>query len=59
MNSGYAYDAFGRTTTSGDTTTSRNTWTLDAAGRLAVRTAQTQAADGTWTTDTTTTNHYR
>ncbi|MER5749188.1 RHS repeat-associated core domain-containing protein [Streptomyces sp. NPDC002088] len=73
VNSGYAYDAFGRTTTSGDTTlsyytndlvatetlgTSRNTWTLDAAGRLAVQTAQTQATDGTWTTSSTTTRHY-
>ncbi|WP_328939202.1 hypothetical protein OG288_36890 [Streptomyces tauricus] len=71
VNSGYAYDAFGRTTTSGDTTlayytndmvasetvgTSRNTWNLDAAGRLAVQTAQTQATDGTWTTSSTT-NH--
>ncbi|MEU9734450.1 DNRLRE domain-containing protein [Streptomyces sp. NPDC048002] len=73
VNSGYAYDAFGRTTTSGDTTlaywtndmvasetvgTSRNTWTLDAAGRLAVQTAQTQTTDGTWTASGTTTNHY-
>ncbi|MET9383412.1 DNRLRE domain-containing protein [Streptomyces sp. NPDC002928] len=73
VNSGYAYDAFGRTTTSGDTTlsyytndlvasetvgTSRNTWTLDAAGRLAVQTAQTQATDGTWTTSSTTASHY-
>ncbi|WP_330290335.1 DNRLRE domain-containing protein [Streptomyces sp. NBC_00576] len=73
VNSGYAYDAFGRTTTSGATTlgyytndlvasetvgTSRNTWALDAAGRLAAQTAQAQATDGTWTTNTTTTNHY-
>ncbi|MFJ2260625.1 RHS repeat-associated core domain-containing protein [Streptomyces sp. NPDC087844] len=72
VNTGYAYDAFGRTTVSGNTAlayytndlvaseavgTSRNTWTLDAAGRLAVRSAQTQT-DGIWNTDTTTTNHY-
>lgn len=73
VNSGYAYDAFGRTTTSGNTTlsyytndliasetlgTSRNTWALDAAGRLAVQKSQTQAGDGTWTTSSTTVNHY-
>ncbi|MEV0741503.1 DNRLRE domain-containing protein [Streptomyces sp. NPDC050549] len=73
VNSGYAYDSFGRTTTSGDTTltyytndlvasetvgTSRNAWNLDAAGRLAVQTAQTQGTDGTWTTSSSTTNHY-
>ncbi|WP_327112799.1 colicin E3/pyocin S6 family cytotoxin [Streptomyces sp. NBC_01341] len=72
VNAGYVYDAFGRTTTSGATTlsyftndlvatetvgTSRNTWALDAAGRLAVQTAQTQSGS-TWTTNTTTTNHY-
>ncbi|WP_329252181.1 DNRLRE domain-containing protein [Streptomyces sp. NBC_01478] len=73
VNSGYVYDAFGRTTTSGSTTlayytndlvasetvgTSRNTWTLDAAGRLAVRAAQTQGTDSTWTTGSSTVNHY-
>ncbi|MFJ9629212.1 DNRLRE domain-containing protein [Streptomyces sp. NPDC101175] len=73
VNSGYVYDAFGRTTTSGSTTlayytndlvasetlgTSRNTWTLDATGRLAAQSAQTQATDGTWTTSSSTTNHY-
>ncbi|MGW0855914.1 DNRLRE domain-containing protein [Streptomyces sp. NPDC002690] len=73
VNAGYAYDAFGRTTTSGATALSyysndlvasetigsnRNTWALDAASRLAVQTAQTQAADATWSTNTTTTNHY-
>ncbi|MEV5847796.1 DNRLRE domain-containing protein [Streptomyces sp. NPDC051985] len=72
VNSGYAYDAFGRTTTNGTATlayytndlvasetvgTSRNAWTLDAAGRLAVQKSQTQSGS-TWTTDTTTTNHY-
>ncbi|MGW4911371.1 DNRLRE domain-containing protein [Streptomyces sp. NPDC004270] len=74
VNSGYAYDAFGRTTTTGGGTTlsyftddvartqtvgtSRTLWDLDAAGRLAVQRSQTQAADGTWTTATTTTSHY-
>ena len=73
VNSGYAYDAFGRTTASGGTAlayytndlvatetlgTSRNAWTLDAAGRLAVRTAQTQGTDGSWTTSATVVNHY-
>ncbi|MET8288340.1 DNRLRE domain-containing protein [Streptomyces sp. NPDC005132] len=72
VNSGYAYDAFGRTTTTSGSAlsyytndlvasetlgTSRNTWDLDAAGRLAVRSAQTQAGS-TWTTNTTTTSHY-
>ncbi|MDX2543978.1 DNRLRE domain-containing protein [Streptomyces sp. WI04-05B] len=73
VNSGYAYDAFGRTTTAGTRSltyftndlvrtetvgTDRGTWALDAAGRLAVRSAQTQATDGTWSTTGTTTNHY-
>ncbi|MEU9150115.1 DNRLRE domain-containing protein [Streptomyces sp. NPDC048417] len=73
VNSGYAYDAFGRTTTSGDTTLSyytndlvasetvgstRNTWGLDAAGRLAVQKTQVQATDGTWSTSSTTVDHY-
>ncbi|MHC3475582.1 RHS repeat-associated core domain-containing protein, partial [Streptomyces sp. 7R007] len=73
VNSGYAYDAFGRTTTSGDTTLAyytndlvasetvgagRTTWSLDAAGRLAVQTSQSQGGDGSWTTSSTTTSHY-
>ncbi|WEH17125.1 DNRLRE domain-containing protein [Streptomyces sp. VNUA24] len=73
VNSGYAYDAFGRTTSNGESYlayhtndlvasetvgTSRNTWTLDAAGRLAVQTAQIQATDGSWSTGGTTTSHY-
>jgi RHS repeat-associated protein len=73
VNSGYMYDAFGRTTNSGATAlsyytgdlvrtetlgTSRNVWELDAAGRLAVQKSQSQAPDGTWTTDSTTTSHY-
>ncbi|MFI1018631.1 DNRLRE domain-containing protein [Streptomyces sp. NPDC020965] len=74
VNSGYGYDAFGRTTTRGDTAftyhtndlvasetlgTDRNTWDLDAAGRLAVQSAQTRAADGSWTTTGSTVSHYR
>ncbi|MFJ4624188.1 RHS repeat-associated core domain-containing protein, partial [Streptomyces sp. NPDC088812] len=76
VNTGYAYDAFGRTTTDGNSGTtltyytndlvatetlgtSRNTWDLDAAGRLAVQTTANTSDNGTtWTTDTTTTNHY-
>ncbi|MGW2961749.1 DNRLRE domain-containing protein [Streptomyces sp. NPDC001220] len=73
VNSGYAYDAFGRTTADGSTAlayytndlvrtetlgTSRNVWDLDAAGRLSVQTAQTQGTDGTWSTGTITTSHY-
>ncbi|WP_232838728.1 DNRLRE domain-containing protein [Streptomyces geranii] len=73
VNSGYVYDAFGRTTTSGATTlgyytndllrtetvgTSRKVWEFDGAGRLAAQTAQTQATDGTWSTSGTTTSHY-
>ncbi|MFJ2812935.1 DNRLRE domain-containing protein [Streptomyces sp. NPDC087294] len=73
VNSGYAYDAFGRTTTRGDTAlsyytndlvrtetigTTRNTWNLDAAGRLATQQSQTQAADGAWSTTGTISNHY-
>ncbi|MFJ3540266.1 DNRLRE domain-containing protein [Streptomyces sp. NPDC090109] len=73
VNPGYTYDAFGRTTTRGATSLTyysndlvasetvgakRNTWTLDAAARLAVQTSQTQNAGGTWDTSATTTNHY-
>ncbi|MFH9663458.1 DNRLRE domain-containing protein [Streptomyces sp. NPDC017248] len=68
-----AYDAFGRTTTKGDTAltyytndlvrsetvgTSRSVWDLDGAERLAVRKTQTRNSDGTWSTTGTTTNHY-
>ncbi|GAA2748482.1 DNRLRE domain-containing protein [Kitasatospora cinereorecta] len=71
---GAAYDAFGRTTThprgsrfgyyandlvrTETSGTQRNTWALDAAGRLASRTTETQAADGTWSTTATSVNHY-
>jgi RHS repeat-associated protein len=72
--SGTVYDALGRTTTqaSGATIgyyandlvhqqtsgTNRQTWTLDAAGRLAAWTTETQGTDGTWTTATSKTNHH-
>ncbi|MFC9843931.1 DNRLRE domain-containing protein [Streptomyces sp. NPDC060223] len=69
------YDAFGRRTTGVDGTTvayytgdtvrqvtkdsARTTWGLDVAGRQASVTAETKAADGTWSTTSTTTQHYR
>ncbi|MET8543274.1 RHS repeat-associated core domain-containing protein [Kitasatospora sp. NPDC004799] len=71
---GYAYDAFGRTTalpkgtrlgyhtddlvrteTFGE---ARRTWDLDAAGRLAAATTETEGADGTWTVTGLSTRHY-
>ncbi|MFF4302361.1 DNRLRE domain-containing protein [Streptomyces sp. NPDC001601] len=71
---GTVYDAFGRTTTqaSGATLgyytndlvhqqtsgTSQQTWTLDAAHRLAAWTTDTQGTDGTWTQTGSKTNHY-
>ncbi|MEV8548065.1 DNRLRE domain-containing protein [Streptomyces sp. NPDC051572] len=71
---GTVYDAFGRTTTqaSGATIgyyandlvrqqtsgTSRQTWTLDAAGRLAAWTTETQGSDSTWTQTGAKTGHY-
>ncbi|MFF7757091.1 DNRLRE domain-containing protein [Streptomyces griseorubiginosus] len=71
--SGTVYDAFGRTTTqaSGATIgyyandlvrqqtsgTSRQTWTLDAAGRLATWTTESDTS-GTWTQSASKTNHY-
>ncbi|MFD0507038.1 RHS repeat-associated core domain-containing protein [Streptomyces chiangmaiensis] len=73
VNAGIVYDAFGRTTTqaSGATIayytndlvqqqtsgTSRQTWTLDAAQRLASWTTETNNA-GTWTQTGTKVNHY-
>lgn len=73
VNAGIVYDAFGRTTTqaSGATIgyfandlvqqqtsgTSRQTWTLDAAGRLAAWTSETNSG-GTWTQTGSKTNHY-
>ncbi|MFI6245398.1 DNRLRE domain-containing protein [Streptomyces sp. NPDC051016] len=74
VKSGYSYDAFGRTTTSGSTAltyytndlaasetlgTSRKTLGLDAAGRLASATTATTSDSGTtWSTTSTTVNHY-
>ncbi|MFI1018695.1 DNRLRE domain-containing protein [Streptomyces sp. NPDC020965] len=74
VDSGYAYDAFGRTTatpagaqltyhandlvrseTVGDR---RQTWNLDAAGRLAAWTVEAKGTDGTWTQTESKVNHY-
>ncbi|WP_327725016.1 DNRLRE domain-containing protein [Streptomyces europaeiscabiei] len=73
LTAGTVYDAFGRTTTqasgatigyyAGDLVrrqtsgTNRQTWTLDAAGRLAAWTTETQSG-GTWTQTGAKTNHY-
>jgi len=71
---GYTYDAYGRTLTTPDarltyytndlarseaTSTTKQTWTLDADHRQAVTTNATSADSGTtWTDGTTATNHY-
>lgn len=71
---GYAYDAYGRTTTlprgtqlsyyandlvRGETLgDTRKTWDLDSAGRLATATTETKGEDGTWTITARSTNHY-
>ncbi|MFD5076503.1 RHS repeat-associated core domain-containing protein [Streptomyces sp. NPDC058371] len=71
---GYSYDAFGRTTQlAGDTLayytndlvaseivgTARTTWGLDGSGRLASSaTATTSDSGTTWSTTSTTVNHY-
>ncbi|MEV7353829.1 DNRLRE domain-containing protein [Kitasatospora sp. NPDC091276] len=71
---GYAYDAFGRTTTLPRGTQlsyhatdlirsetlggTRKTWDLDAAGRLATATTETRGEDGTWTVTARATHHY-
>ncbi|MCS0604092.1 DNRLRE domain-containing protein [Streptomyces sp. LP11] len=70
---GYTYDAFGRTTAGGGMNLSyytndlvhtetagsdRTVRELDAAGRLAVEKSQTQAADSSWSTKSTTVAHY-
>ncbi|MDQ0784541.1 RHS repeat-associated protein [Streptomyces sp. B3I8] len=72
VNTGYVYDAFGRTTATPantlayyandlvqqqSTTTQRQTWTLDPAERPRAYTAETNTA-GTWATQSTRTNHY-
>ncbi|MFJ8004069.1 DNRLRE domain-containing protein [Streptomyces fagopyri] len=68
----HTYDAFGRTTVNGATKlayytndlvasetrgTTRNTWDLDAAGRLAVQGTETQSGSD-WQRTITLTNHY-
>ncbi|WP_254374883.1 DNRLRE domain-containing protein [Streptomyces sp. A3M-1-3] len=71
---GVSYDAFGRTSTQASgatigyyandlarrqtTGTQRQTWDLDAAGRLASWTTETQGTDGTWSQTGHKTNHY-
>ncbi|MGW7431519.1 DNRLRE domain-containing protein [Streptomyces sp. NPDC054861] len=74
VDAGYAYDAFGRTTatpagarltyyandlvhseTVGDR---RQTWNLDATGRLAAWTVEAKGTDGTWTRTESKTHHY-
>ncbi|WP_158711578.1 RHS repeat-associated core domain-containing protein [Streptomyces xylophagus] len=73
VDSGYTYDAFGRTTAepSGTTTayyandlayqqtsgTSRVTWQLDPAGRIRSSTSETNTS-GSWTQSAARTNHY-
>ncbi|MFF8770334.1 RHS repeat-associated core domain-containing protein [Kitasatospora sp. NPDC015120] len=69
---GYAYDAFGRTTTLPGTTNAyftndlvqqqttgskRTTWTLDSNQRFRTAKAETSVS-GTWSTDATSVNHY-
>ncbi|MEU6404895.1 DNRLRE domain-containing protein [Streptomyces sp. NPDC046985] len=71
---GTVYDAFGRTTAQASGATigyyvndlvhqqisgsRRQTWSLDAAGRLAAWTSEAQSSDGTWTQTGAKTNHY-
>ncbi|WP_327191819.1 DNRLRE domain-containing protein [Streptomyces xinghaiensis] len=71
---GITYDAFGRTTTQSNGTaidyyandmvrrqttgSQRETWGLDAAGRLASWTTESQNTDGTWSQTGDRTNHY-
>ncbi|MFF7456787.1 DNRLRE domain-containing protein [Kitasatospora sp. NPDC008115] len=71
---GYTYDAFGRTLTtptgtafgyrvndlvaSQETATTKQTWTLDPAGRLNGSTTATKQPNGSWSTTTTRLNHY-
>ncbi|WP_328957370.1 DNRLRE domain-containing protein [Kitasatospora purpeofusca] len=52
---GYYTTGLARSETVG---TQRNTWALDAAGRPAARTSETQAGDGTWSTTAGAVNHY-
>ncbi|WP_181139696.1 DNRLRE domain-containing protein [Streptomyces sp. Ru71] len=71
---GVTYDAFGRTTTQAGGSSlayytndlvrqqtadgQRQTWNLDAAGRLGAWTVESQNADGSWTRTGSKTNHY-
>ncbi|MEU0344640.1 DNRLRE domain-containing protein [Streptomyces bobili] len=71
---GVIYDAFGRTTTQANGATigyyandlvrrqtvgtTRQTWDLDAAQRLATSTTETQDTGGTWSQTSHTTSHY-
>ncbi len=71
---GTSYDAFGRTTTQSSGAENayyandlvrritargeRTTWGLDAAGRLASSTTESQDDNGAWSTTATTRNHY-
>lgn len=71
---GYVYDAFGRTTALPKGTQvgyytndlvrtetlgdTRRTWDLDASGRLAVGTTETKGTDGTWTVTEQETKHF-
>lgn len=74
VGTGVAYDAFGRTTSQASGTTIeyyandlvrrqtagtvRQTWSLDASGRLAGWTTEKQNTGGTWTQTAQKTNHY-
>ncbi|TMR94011.1 RHS repeat protein [Nonomuraea basaltis] len=70
---GYVYDGFGRTTATPDSTfdyyannlvnrqttgSARQTWSLDAAGRLAGWTTETRGADGVWQQSGAKAGHY-
>ncbi|GAA4721766.1 hypothetical protein GCM10023263_74480 [Phytohabitans rumicis] len=73
VDAGYAYDAFGRTTAAPNTTleyfvndmvqrqtvgSTRQTWTLEAAGRLGAWTTEAKDANGAWQATGTKVNHY-
>ncbi|MEE1832318.1 DNRLRE domain-containing protein [Streptomyces sp. SP17KL33] len=74
IRTGTAYDAFGRTTTQSSGAQysyyandlvrqitargERTTWSLDAAGRLASSTTESQDEGGAWSTTATVRNHY-
>ncbi|MEJ3744528.1 RHS repeat-associated core domain-containing protein [Actinomycetes bacterium KLBMP 9797] len=73
VDAGYAYDAFARTTAAPGTTheyfandlvqrqtvgAARQTWTLDALGRIGTSTTEARNASGVWQATGTTVNHY-